>query len=62
LGRRTIDYSTGLTLPSSLNRGVINDAIAVRRWVLDFNRAKTVRERAGFVQVNLFYVGFQFLA
>jgi hypothetical protein len=62
LGRRTIDYSTRLTLPSSLNRDVINDAIAVRRWVLDFNRAKTVRERAGFVQVNLLYVGFQFLA
>lgn len=51
LGRCTIDSSTGLTFPSSLNRGVINDAIAVRRWILDFNQAKNVRERTGFVQV-----------
>ena len=42
LGRHSVD-STGLTMPSSLTRAVIDDAIAVRQWVLDLNQAKAVR-------------------
>jgi len=49
LGKHTVD-SSGLTLPSSLTRGVINDAITIRRWILDLNQAKAVRERTAFVQ------------
>jgi len=49
LGKHTVD-SSGLALPSSLTRGVINDAITIRRWILDLNQAKTVRERIAFVQ------------
>ncbi|KAL9181852.1 hypothetical protein ACHAXT_012195 [Thalassiosira profunda] len=49
LGRHSVD-STGLTMPSSLTRAVIDDAIAVRQWVLDLNQAKAVRERLSFVQ------------
>jgi len=50
LGRHTRDSSSGLTMPSSLTRGVINDSIVVRRWILDLNQAKVVRERTTFVQ------------
>jgi hypothetical protein len=35
---------------STLTRGTIDDAITVRRWILDFNHAKVVRERIGFVK------------
>jgi len=49
LGKHTVD-SSGLTLPSSLTRGVISDAITIRRWLLDLNQAKAVRERTAFVQ------------
>ena len=61
LGRCTLDSATGLTLPSCLNRGVINDAISVRIWILDFYQAKTVRERTGFLQVNCSVLSFNSL-
>lgn len=33
-----------------LTRSTIDDATTVRRWILDFNHAKSVRERIGFVK------------
>lgn len=42
---------SGSIVPSTiLTRGTIDDAITVRRWILDFNHAKVVRERIGFVK------------
>ena len=52
LGRRAIS-PTGIPIPSSLTRTVIDDAIVIRTWVLDFIRAKTVRERASFLEVSI---------
>lgn len=53
LGRSLVNYNSGMVLPSSLTRVVLNDAITVRRWMLDLSHANAVRERAGFVQVML---------
>ncbi len=52
LGRSLVNYNSGLVLSSPLTRGVINDAITVRSWVLDLSHANSVRERTGFVQVT----------
>ena len=55
LGRHSV-HSSGLTLPSSLTRPVLDDDIIVRQWILDLNQAKAVRERTSFVQVRIFWV------
>jgi len=52
LGRSLVNYNSGMVLPSPLTRAVINDAITVRRWVLDLCHANAVRERTSFVQVT----------
>jgi hypothetical protein len=54
LGMHTKILSTGLTLPSSLTRAVLSDAMVVRRLVLDLDQAKAVRERTFFVQVRAY--------
>ena len=56
LGRSLVNYNSGMILPSPLTRGVLNDAITVRRWVLDLSHANSIRERASFVQVTLHFL------
>jgi len=58
LGRHSV-HSSGLTLPSSLTRPVLDDDIIVRQWILDLNQAKAVRERTSFVQVRIFWVVYE---
>ena len=53
LGRHQTVSSSGLTMPSSLTRTVLQDAITVREWILDLTQAKTFRERTSFVQVSV---------
>lgn len=40
----------GLSRSSKMNRDVLNDAIAVREWILDLRHCENFRERVSFVQ------------